>query len=107
MTTKKITAAIVGCLLTINYGGVLTPHVFAQDIEYRNEESFVPGDEFTQEIRKEHDLHEQNVQTIRNKYPDPEEINLLNEEMKTERNRHVQRMREIHRQYYNSNFAQE
>ena len=107
MTARKTAGIVLGGLLAINFSCVFISPVSAQEIEYRAENAFSPGDEFTREIKKEHDLHEQNVQALRDEYPDPDDIYLLDAEMKKERNRHAQRMREIHRQYYNAGNAQE
>ena len=107
MTARKTAAIILAGLLAISFNDILMSPVSAQEIEYRTEDVFSPGDEFTKEIKREHDLHEQNVQALRDEYPNPDDIYLLNEEMKKERNRHEQRMRDIHRQYYNTSNGQE
>ncbi len=107
MTARKTAAIVLGGLLAINFSCVFISPVSAQEIEYRAENAFSPGDEFTREIKKEHDLHGRNDQALRDEYSDPDDIYLLDAEMKKERNRHAQRMREIHRQYYNAGNAQE
>ncbi len=108
MTAGKILASfIIGSVAAVNVYVIPADCSAAVPEASQISEPVSPGDDFTQEIRAEHEIHEQILQELRSKYPDPADNIQLNEEMRQERNRHDNRMREIHNQYYSEAFPKE